>query len=131
MKRSFRKVRIRVIAALSAATFAILVLAALTVSHAQLGMAPWPMFQQDGAHTGLSRYDTSANTGTLKWRFSGVAGPISSPVIGADGTIYIAAGGLYAVNPDGSQKWMFGTASAVEPAPAVGPDGTIYVLDNF
>jgi outer membrane protein assembly factor BamB len=131
MKLSTGKVRIGVSAALSAVAFAVLVFTVLTVSPAQLATAPWPMFQHDAAHTGLSQYDTSANTGTLKWQFSGVGGPVSSPVIGADGTIYIAADGLYAVNPDGSQKWMFATASAVEPAPAVGPDGTIYVLDNF
>jgi len=57
----------------------------------------------------------------------------SFPVLGADGTIYIAGSGLnnavYAYNPDGSQKWAFlaSTKYATFYAPAIGVDGTVYV----
>ena len=54
---------------------------------------------------------------------------MSSPAIGADGTIYVGSGddNLYAVNPDGTQKWAFPTGNYIESSPAIGADGTIYV----
>jgi hypothetical protein len=56
----------------------------------------------------------------------------SSPVIGADGTIYVGSDDykLYAINPDGSQKWSFTTGFYVGSSPAIGADGTIYVGSN-
>ena len=45
--------------------------------------------------------------GTQKWSFTTGGGVISSPAIGADGTIYVGSvdGQLYVLNPDGTQKW--------------------------
>lgn len=41
----------------------------------------------------------------LKWKYS--AGYVyACPSIGDDGTIYIVANGLYALNPNGSVKWQ-------------------------
>lgn len=57
-------------------------------------------------------------------------GPItSSPVIGADGTIYVAAGGaLLAVRGDGSGvKWSATTNDDHGSSPAIGQNGTAYV----
>lgn len=53
----------------------------------------------------------------------------SSPVMGADGTVYFGArnGNLYAFNPDGSQKWKFPTGGGIDSSPAIAADGTIYV----
>jgi outer membrane protein assembly factor BamB len=91
------------------------------VAHAQLANTPWPMFHHNLLHTGRSQYDTSSNKGTLKW----VGNLYSSPVIGADGTIYADGGAL---NPDGSQKigWS-GDLQGVESSPLIGADGTVYV----
>ncbi|MGB9977946.1 PQQ-binding-like beta-propeller repeat protein [Methanobacterium sp.] len=53
----------------------------------------------------------------------------SSPIIGADGTIYIATyngGSLYAINPNGTVKWKCKVGN-VRDSPAIGSDGTIYV----
>jgi outer membrane protein assembly factor BamB/pimeloyl-ACP methyl ester carboxylesterase len=127
MRQSKRKRRSGTIAALGAAATAILVVAAVTVSHAQLATSIWPMFHHDLKHTGLSTVDTSANPGTQKWKFATGSGIYySSPAIGADGTIYVGSrdGNLYAVNPDGTQKWKLANGSYV--APAIGADGTIY-----
>ena len=68
---------------------------------------------------------------------------MSSPAIGADGTIYVASSGgssvggipytsLIAVNPAGSVKWIFPLVEASSgytefSSPTIGPDGTIYV----
>ena len=67
-------------------------------------------------------------------------GPVYSPVISSDGTIYVHSGGcgacisipwnpgmehLYALNPDGSFKWSFQVVGAYS-SPAIGADGAIY-----
>jgi outer membrane protein assembly factor BamB len=91
---------------------------------------PWPMFRHNLNHTGLSPYDTSANNGQLKWSFATEGYIISSPAIGADGTIYVGSFDhkLYAINPDGTEKWNFKTGSFVDDSsPAIGSDGTIYI----
>jgi outer membrane protein assembly factor BamB len=68
--------------------------------------------------------------GTHRW-----AGPfttggflVSSPTIGADGTIYIGSEDkyLYAVNPNGTLKWRFLAGDWIDSSPAIGRDGTIY-----
>jgi len=100
----------------------------------------WPMFQHDVRHTGLSTYDTSANTGALLWSaaIGSPATEYSSPTIGADGTIYIGTAAcpgcdsgpayFYALNPDGTQKWAVPFAiNEIGDAAAIGSDGTIYI----
>ena len=54
---------------------------------------------------------------------------MSSPAIGADGTVYVGShdSNLYALNPDGTEKWSFTAGKAVSSSPAIGADGTIYV----
>ncbi len=70
------------------------------------------------------------NDGTRKWE-TWVGGEISSPVIGADGTVYLtASGALAAINPEnGNEFWRFvpplnGDASP----PAVSAEGNVYFL---
>ncbi len=65
--------------------------------------------------------------GTVDWGVS------SSPVVGADGTIYVGSwdGNLYALSPDGSEKWRFTTTGDVFSSPAIGDDTTIYVGSRY
>ena len=74
-------------------------------------------------------YPESANpNGTKKWEFG--TGEEFSPVIGADGTIYVAGGNyvLYALNPDGTKKWEFQAGDHIHyTSAAIGKDETIYV----
>ena len=53
---------------------------------------------------------------------------VDGVALGADGTIYAAADGLYAVHPDGTLKWKFspGTAHCAG-HPAIADDGTVYL----
>jgi outer membrane protein assembly factor BamB len=53
----------------------------------------------------------------------------SSPVVAADGTIYVGSekGVLYAVTPDGQAKWSVTTGGAIHATPAIGADGTAFV----
>jgi outer membrane protein assembly factor BamB len=66
--------------------------------------------------------------GQLRWSFEKKGG-LGSPVVSADGTIYVGSwdNHLYAVNPNGKQKWAFTTDTKVTSAPALGRDGTVYV----
>lgn len=89
MKPSGGKIRVAAILFLGAVAFAILSIAALTVSRAQLASSAWPMFLHDLQHTGQSQYGTNLNQGVLKWQFPGGDEFESSPIIGSDGTIYI------------------------------------------
>ncbi len=77
--------------------------------------------------------------GTLKWLFIFNEGAgvftsyiISSPAIGADGTIYAGSNDtrLYAINKDGTLKWRKSTTfSSINSSPAISKDGTIYISD--
>jgi outer membrane protein assembly factor BamB len=103
------------------------------IENPQLAKAPWPMLGHDLQHSGRSPERAIPNPGTLRWKFT-TAGPISSaPIVGADGTIYVASsdnnlyGHLYAIDPSGVQKWRFKTCSHISSSPAITGDGTIYV----
>ena len=76
--------------------------------------------------------------GSLKWTFQFTTGTIflSSPAVGADGTIYFGRGSsqpfgnarVFALNPaTGIPKWTFQVSDWVDSSPAVGVDGTVYV----
>ena len=107
-------------------------------------LSPWPMFHGNIQSTGQSPIDTSSITNTTTWTTSTITtgtvmDKVSSPVIGADGTIYVGndeqfgtmdftdTGFLYALRPtNGTVKWVYPTGPVDSP-PVVGADGTIYV----
>ncbi len=93
-----------------------------------------PAISDDGIiYVGCSMYNPSYlyalyPNGQLKWRY-GVAGEsvISSPVLGADGTIYYGSGhSIRALYPNGTLRWDYRTGHLVYSSPAIGTDGTIY-----
>lgn len=53
----------------------------------------------------------------------------SSPIIGADGTVYAMGGEgrLSAISPDGNIRWTAQTGPTLKSSPALGRDGTVYV----
>lgn len=107
---------------------------------------PWPLFGRDAQGTRRSPVDASGSTGKLKWRFKANNEIHGSPLIGADGTIYVLSGQasypredpiIYAISPPttgntGVLKWRFVLPQASgfdDPAAniALGEDGTVYV----
>ncbi|MGA1842246.1 MAG: PQQ-binding-like beta-propeller repeat protein [bacterium] len=89
---------------------------------------PWPQKGRDSKHTGQSPH-IAAQNGSLKWEYQTGDDIYSSPVIGADGIIYIGSydGHIYALNPDSTLKWSFYTIDGIYSTPALGIDGTVYV----
>ena len=73
---------------------------------------------------------------TFKWMFTGSgAGAFFTPALGADGTIYDAAGGgadphLYALKPNGRKKWAFAMNGPGIGPPAMDAKGNIYAASS-
>ena len=66
--------------------------------------------------------------GTKLWDFNlGEWVFASVPAIGVDGSIYVGASALYALEPEGRLRWLFQSRGLVT-SPVLGPDGSIYVL---
>lgn len=87
-------------------------------------------------------HSDSSNSGTVlvksdfalasEWSAEVGSTPNSSPVVGADETIYLSNGDgeLVAVGPDGNERWRQMFTNQVLSAPAVGPDDSVYVIAN-
>jgi outer membrane protein assembly factor BamB len=74
-------------------------------------------------------YALNGVTGAIRWATTvHTAGADSTPVLGADGCLYMGAGhSVLAIDAStGAQKWRFETAGDVESAPALASDGTLY-----
>jgi outer membrane protein assembly factor BamB len=66
--------------------------------------------------------------GKLQWRFQTPGEIVSSPAIGADGTIYFGSHDrkLYALTADGRKKWEFATGGPILSSPALNTDQCLY-----
>lgn len=76
--------------------------------------------------------------GTKRWEFARPGERYSTPVVSADGVIYLSSStNLYALNPDGSVRWSFATKPyfVLQPlptalgfrSPSLGSEGRIYI----
>lgn len=86
----------------------------------------WHMFQHDAQHTGRSAYSGPQDS-HVRWTFDDVEEAIHGPAVGEDGTIYLTARKLYAINPEGELKWLY-EAGGVN-APVV-RDEVVYVISQ-
>ena len=107
---------------------------------AQLANSPWPVFNGNNRHTGVSKFNIGKDKKELLWSYKTGGAVESSPTIGADGTIYIGShdGFLYALNRDGTLKWKFEVAKpvyderwnvskAIMATPAIDKNGRVYI----
>jgi outer membrane protein assembly factor BamB len=70
--------------------------------------------------------------GTLRWRLRTGSITESSPVIGADGTLYVGANrDLSAINRDGTLKWSRGNEDLVDSTPLAIDDGSVWYNSRF
>jgi outer membrane protein assembly factor BamB len=87
-----------------------------------------PEAKQAGSHSARSDFDTSRNSRKWQWRKiteGDGSSSFSTPVVGADGTVYIASENLYAYRPNGKLKWKLPIYND-QSSPAIARDGTIY-----
>jgi outer membrane protein assembly factor BamB len=79
--------------------------------------------------SGLYLYAVNPD-GTIKWK--SVANGITAPVIGKNGTIYVADGwkNIRAINPDGTLKWTYPVGELVWGTPVLSKREIIYFGTN-
>src|SRR5262245_2065320 len=86
--------------------------------------SPWPEMRHDRRNTGrtalVARYH-----GDRPWAYRTGKGIFSTPVLGADETVYVGSADrwFYAIAPDGRRRWRFRTGNIIDSAAAIGGDG--------
>ena len=83
--------------------------------------SPWPEMRHDMRNTASSPI-VGRYRGDKPWSFTTQRGIFSTPVIGADGTVYVGSAdtSFYALAPDGSKRWRFETGGIIDAAAALG-----------
>lgn len=107
-------------------------LAFAAAASAQLATAPWPMVGRDLGHTSQSDI-VGPQTGLVLWRAQTSGFVKSSPVVGADGRVYVGVKkGFCAIEPTtGNPIWCNKLAGVVRRnAAAIAADGTLYIGDR-
>jgi outer membrane protein assembly factor BamB len=89
--------------------------------------APWPLFRRDPRNSGRSPI-VARYHGDAPWSFATEKGVFATPVIDAQGTIYVGSADhvFRALRPDGTEKWRFATGEIIDSAaalPSPGADG--------
>ena len=87
-----------------------------STAQAQLASAPWPMFGRNPQHRS---FYTGPEIPILKWSFNITGEVISSPAIGADGTLYVGSydNKLYALIGTEPRPWLCFIATAAYGTP--------------
>lgn len=90
--------------------------------------SPWPKFRRTAQQDGRSPL-TPADSGRTPWVFRTGKGVFSSPVIDAEGTIYIGSGDrfFYAIDRDGGLKWKALTGEIIDSSALLDDQGRVIV----
>src|SRR5262249_20064949 len=88
--------------------------------------SPWPKFRHDARQTGRSSIHPRG--GGRRWSYPTGKGIFSSPIVAADGTIYVGSADrtFYALNPDGSLRWSPPAAEIIASAALLDDRGRVY-----
>lgn len=88
--------------------------------------SPWPKFRHDAAQSGVGTAP-AVDSGRPLWRFATGKGIFSSPVVGADETVYIgsASRNFYALR-DGVEVWRFETGEIIDSSALLDDAGGVY-----
>ena len=90
--------------------------------------SPWPKFRGNAVQDGLSTVHVGT-TGDHVWSFRTGKGVFSSPIVGADETIYVGSAdqAFYALHPDGTLRWRFDTGEIIDSSGLLDDLGRVYV----
>ncbi len=82
--------------------------------------SPWPEMRHDSRNTGASTI-VARYRGEKPWTFRTGRGIFSTPVIGADGTVYVGSADtyFYAIRPDGRLRWRIKTGGLIDAGAAL------------
>jgi outer membrane protein assembly factor BamB len=88
--------------------------------------SPWPKFRADAAQTG--RTSLTPTPGGKFWSYRTGKGIFSSPVVAADGTIYVGSADrtFYAFDRSGTVKWKLLTGEIIDSAGLLDDKGHVY-----
>ena len=91
-----------------------------TVSPATQAGSPWPTMRHDLRNTGASDL-VGTDPGIAPWSFTTDVGIFSTPVVSADGTIYVGSADnvLHGLDRTGKEVWSFTTGGIIDTAPAL------------
>jgi outer membrane protein assembly factor BamB len=94
--------------------------ATTTTSSATQPGAPWPTMRHDLRNTGASDL-VGRDPGIGPWSFPTGGGIFSTPVVAADGTIYVGSADhtLYGLDRTGREVWRYTTGGIIDTAPAL------------
>jgi outer membrane protein assembly factor BamB len=89
--------------------------------------SPWPKFRGDAREDGVSAVHARTTGGAL-WTYQTGKGIFSSPVVAADGTIYVGSADrtFYALHADGTLAWSLLTGEIVDSAALLDDKGNVY-----
>ncbi len=96
--------------------------------------SPWPKFRADALQSGRSgvrpsgAHPSDGSPEARPWTFATGKGIFSSPVIDAEGTVYIgsADGNFYALGRDGGLKWKITTGGIIDSSALLDDAGKVY-----
>ena len=90
--------------------------------------AAWPTMRHDLRNTGSSDIQ-AVDPGSEPWTFQTGKGIFSTPVVAADGRIYIGSAdhNLYGLDEAGKEVWRFETGEIIDTAPALLDDQTLII----
>jgi len=102
--------------------------------------SPWPKFRRNAQQNGRSPLPPR-DSGAMPWVFHTGKGVFSSPVVDAEGTIYVGSGdhSFYAIDRDGRLRWKFQTGEIIDSSALLDDqgrvvfgsgDGHVYALDR-
>lgn len=103
--------------------------------------SPWPKFRRDLAQTGRSPVLPTPDLAVAPWTYKTGKGVFSTPVIGADGTVYVGSADrhFYAIDAHGALRWSFETGEIIDSSALLDDagrvifgsgDGHVYTLDR-
>ncbi|HOD13700.1 MAG TPA: PQQ-binding-like beta-propeller repeat protein [Spirochaetota bacterium] len=89
--------------------------------------SPWPKFRANELQNGRSPVDPVPRGGK-PWEFRTKKGIFSSPVVDAEGTVYIGSADqkFYAIRRNGSLAWSFRTGEIIDSAALLDDRGRVY-----
>lgn len=88
--------------------------------------SPWPKFRQNERQNG--RAPVKPSSGGALWTVPTGKGIFSTPVVGADGTVYVGSADrtFYALNADGSERWSLLTGEIIDSSALLDDKGRVY-----